>query len=42
MVEYNKIDTVFERSTEGTKKLVEGKFRSKEVEYLKKQYVVFY
>ena len=35
MTEYNKIDTVFERNTEGTKKLIEGKFRSKEVEYLK-------
>lgn len=35
MVKYNKIDTVFERSTEGQKKLIEGQFRNKEVEYLK-------
>lgn len=35
MVKYNKIDTVFERSTEGKKKLIEGQFRNKEVEYLK-------
>lgn len=34
MKEYNKIDTVFERDTEGTKKLIEGTFRSEAVEYL--------
>jgi hypothetical protein len=34
MVEYNKIDTVYERDMDGTKKLIEGKFRSKAVEFL--------
>ena len=34
MVEYNKIDTVYERDMGGTKKLIEGKFRSKAVEFL--------
>lgn len=35
MKEYQKIETVFERDTEGTKKLIEGKFRNPIVEYLK-------
>lgn len=35
MVKYTKIETVFERDTEGTKKLLEGKFRNETVEYLK-------
>lgn len=35
MTEYTKIETVFERDTEGTKKLIEGVFRSSTVEYLK-------
>lgn len=34
MIEYNKIETIFERDTEGTKKLIEGKFRNKTVEFL--------
>lgn len=34
MIEYNKIDTVYERDMDGTKKLIEGKFRSKAVELL--------
>jgi ATP-dependent RNA circularization protein (DNA/RNA ligase family) len=34
MIEYNKIDTVYERDVDGTKKLVEGKYRSKAVEFL--------
>lgn len=34
MQEYNKIDTVFERDVNGTKKLIKGQFRSKTVEYL--------
>ena len=34
MIEYNKIDTVYERDIYGTKKLIEGKFRSKAVEFL--------
>lgn len=33
MIEYHKIETVYERS-EGTKKLIEGQFRNKTVEYL--------
>lgn len=35
MTEYTKIETVFERDMEGTKKLVEGKFRNETVEFLK-------
>lgn len=34
MKEYHKIDTVFERDTNGTKKLIDGKFRSDTVEFL--------
>lgn len=35
MREYQKIETVFERDIEGTKKLIVGKFRNPIVEYLK-------
>ncbi|MBR3739476.1 MAG: hypothetical protein IKN04_03340 [Clostridia bacterium] len=35
MIEYNKIETVFQRDTEGTKRLIEGKFRNETVEFLK-------
>lgn len=35
MTEYTKIETIFERDMEGTKKLIEGKFRNETVEYLK-------
>lgn len=35
MTEYTKIETIFERDMEGTKKLIEGKFRNDTVEYLK-------
>ena len=35
MKEYTKIEAIFERDTEGTKKLIEGKFRNETVEYLK-------
>lgn len=31
---YDKIDTVFERDTEGTKKLIEGRYRDMTVEFL--------
>lgn len=34
MREYNKIETVYERDVDGTKKLIEGKFRNETVEYL--------
>lgn len=34
MNEYHKIKTLFERDTNGTKKLIEGKFRNETVEYL--------
>ena len=34
MREYNKIDTIYERDVDGTKKLIEGKFRNETVEYL--------
>ena len=32
MKTYDKIDTIFERDTEGTKKLIEGKYRDITVE----------
>lgn len=35
MYKYTKIETVFERDIEGTKKLIEGRYRDKSVEYLK-------
>jgi len=35
MNEYHKIETIFERDMEGSKKLIEGKFRNECVEYLK-------
>ena len=35
MKKYTKIDTIFERDLNGTKKLMEGKFRDKTVEFLK-------
>lgn len=34
MVEYNKIDTVYERDVTGSKKLIEGSFRNEAVKYL--------
>ena len=34
MQEYNKIETIYERDIEGTKKLIEGRFRNGTVEYL--------
>lgn len=35
MEEYTKIETIFERDMEGTKKLIEGKFRNEMVDYLR-------
>lgn len=35
MREYIKIDTLYQRDTEGTKKLMEGIFRNPTVEFLK-------
>ena len=35
MVEYDKIETLYERDLEGSKKLIEGKFRNPTVEFLK-------
>lgn len=35
MNEYTKIEAIFERDMEGTKKLIEGKFRNETVEFLK-------
>lgn len=35
MIEYNKIETIFERDIHGSKKLIEGKFRNPSVEFLK-------
>lgn len=35
MTEYTKIETIFERDMDGTKKLIEGKFRNETVEFLK-------
>lgn len=41
MKEYIKIETPFERDTEGSKKLIEGKWRSETVEFLQNQTWVF-
>lgn len=41
MKEYHKIETLFERDTEGSKKLIEGKFRNETVEFLKDNEWVF-
>lgn len=38
MIEYPKIETVFLRETEGSKKLIEGSFRDETVEYLKNNF----
>lgn len=35
MTEYTKIETIFERDMDGTKKLIDGKFRNESVEFLK-------
>ena len=35
MIEYNKIDTLYKRDMEGTKRLLEGEFRDPTVEFLK-------
>ena len=35
MYKYTKIETVFKRDVEGTKKLIEGEYIDKSVEYLK-------
>lgn len=35
MIEYTKIETLYERDMEGTKQLIEGKFRNPAVEFLK-------
>ena len=35
MIEYNKIDTLYKRDMEGTKRLLEGEFRNPTVEFLK-------
>ena len=35
MREYHKIETLYERDIEGTKQLIEGKFRNPTVEYLR-------
>ena len=35
MIEYNKIDTLYKRDMEGSKKLLEGEFRNPAVEFLK-------
>lgn len=35
MTEYTKIENIYERAVDGTKKLIEGKFRNETVEFLK-------
>lgn len=35
MIEYTKIETPFERDMDGTKKLIEGKWRNETIEFLK-------
>ena len=41
MIEYHKIETIFERDMDGSKKLIPGKFRNKTVEFLKDNTWVF-
>ena len=41
MIEYNKIETLWKRDMEGSKKLLEGEFRNPTVEYLKNNLWVF-
>lgn len=41
MTEYIKIETPFERDTEGSKKLIEGKWRNETVQYLRNAWWVF-
>lgn len=41
MKEYIKIETPFERDTEGSKKLIEGRWRNETVEYLRNAWWVF-
>jgi hypothetical protein len=41
MKEYHKIETLFERDMEGSKKLIEGRFRNECVEYLKDNKWIF-
>ena len=41
MREYHKIETLYERNMEGSKKLIEGKFRNETVEFLKDNECVF-
>lgn len=41
MTEYHKIETLFERDMEGSKKLIEGKFRNECIEFLKDNQWIF-
>lgn len=41
MIKYTKIETIFERDNEGSKKLIEGKYRNEAVEYLKDNCWIF-
>lgn len=41
MKEYHKIEVIFERDTNGTKKLIEGKFRNDTVKYLSNNEWIF-
>lgn len=41
MIEYHKIDTIYERDTTGSKKLIEGRWRNETVEFLKDSEWVF-
>lgn len=41
MKEYNKIETIYERDVNGTKKLIEGKYRNETVEFLANNKWVF-
>jgi hypothetical protein len=41
MIEYNKIETLYKRDMEGTKKLLEGEFRNPAVEFLKDNTWIF-
>ena len=41
MIEYNKIDTLYKRDMEGSKRLLEGEFRNPAVEFLKDNRWIF-
>lgn len=41
MIQYPKIEAIFQRDMEGTKRMIQGKFRNKAVEYLAENRWIF-